>query len=554
MEKQPISRDELHKVPHNLLVDMFLQLRTTLDLMNSQFETMQGQNEQLIKQVASLQESIAVLTQQRFGSRSEKLSEMPGQLSLPLDCANVLNEAEVLADAVVTEEPVMETVEVHRKVKTKGKREADLAGMETVVEPAITISDAKLGELFPHGYHRLPDEIYKDLEYQPAKFIVHEHHIAVYAGKGDTGIVRADRPERLLKNSILTPSLAAGIFETKYVNHNPYNRIEASFKCKDANISRQNMAGWMIKLHDRYLRPLRRELHKELLKSQLIHCDETPFRMPGNGRGPNAKDYMWVYHTYERYGSPPIFIYDYQPTRKAENPRNFLSGYQGVLMTDGYQVYHTLAEERPDELKVAGCWAHAKRKFAEIVKAFGTKTAKGTLADQANRRIAAIYHIDNMYKESSLEERLENRKNSVKPLVDEYFTWLRTLQGSPEIDQSSKTAKAINYSINQELYLRLFLSDAMIPLDNNDAERSIRAFCVGKKNWQIIDSKSGAEASAMLYSIAETAKANGLKPYEYFEYVLKQMLLHLDDKPDTYIKDLVPWSDKLPESCRKLNK
>ena len=547
MEKRTISRDELHRIPHDLLVDMFLQMDSSLTMM-------QKQNETLIKQISGLQESIAVLTQQRFGRKTEKLSEMPGQLSLTFDTDDAINEAEAITDDGIPEEPEMETVIVRRKPKTKGKREADLSGMETVIEPAVTIPEERLLELFPKGYHRLPDEVYKDLEYQPAKFVVHEHHIAVYAGNGDTGVVRADRPERLLKNSILTPSLAAAIFEEKYVNHSPYNRIEASFKCRDANISRQNMAGWMIYIHDRYLRPMKREFRRKLLKSRLIHCDETPFRMPDNGRGPNAKDYMWVYHTCERYGSPPIFIYDYRPARKAENPRNFLDGYEGILMTDGYQVYHTLAGERPDELKVAGCWAHAKRKFAEIVKSTGVKTANGTIADKANRRIAAIYHVDNMYKEASLEERLDHRKNSVKPLVDEYFTWLKNLQGSLEMDQSSKTAKAINYSINQEDYLRLFLTDAMIPLDNNDAERSIRAFCIGKKNWQIIDSKQGAEASAMFYSIAETVKANGLKPHEYFQYVLEQMLLHLDDKPEEYIRDLVPWSDKLPESCKKRNK
>ena len=547
MKKQTVSRDELDKIPHDLLVEMFLQL-------NSSLEVMQQQNETLIRQISSLQESIAVLTQQRFGRKTEKLSEMPGQMSFTFDLTDAVNEAEVLTDAGIPDEPGIETLIVRRRAKTKGKREADLAGLETIVEPAVTIPEERLAELFPKGYHRLPDEIYKDLEYQPAKFIVHEHHIAVYAGNGDSGVVRADRPERLLKNSILTTSLAAGIFEEKYVEHSPYNRIEAGFKCKDVNISRQNMAGWMILLHDRYLRPLGREFRKELLKSRLIHCDETPFKMPDNGRSVNSKDYMWVYHTCERYGSHPIFIYDYQPTRKTENPRNFLDGYEGILMTDGYQVYHTLAEERPEELKVAGCWAHAKRKFAEIVKSAGTKTANGTIADKANRRIAAIYHVDNMYKESSLEERLDNRKNSVKPLVDEYFAWLKTLQGSLEIDQSSKTAKAINYSINQEPYLRLFLTDAMIPLDNNDAERSIRAFCIGKKNWQIIDSKQGAEARAMYYSIAETAKANGLKPYEYFKYVLDQTLLHLDDRPEEYIGDLVPWSDKLPVSCRKLKK
>ena len=543
MQKRTISRDELHKVPHDLLVDMFLQLNDSLTLM-------QEQNDTLIKQVANLQESIAVLTSQRFGRKTEKLSQMPGQMSFTFDASEAVNEAEVLTDDGIPEEPEIEKVIIRHK-KTKGKREADLSGIETVIEPAVTIPEEKLLELFPKGYHRLPDEVYKDLEYQPAKFVVHEHHIAVYAGNRDSGVVRADRPERLLKNSILTTSLAAGIFEEKYVDHSPYNRIEAGFQCRDANITRQNMAGWMILIHDRYLRPMGKEFRRQLLKSRLIHCDETPFKMPDNGRGANSKDYMWVYHTCERYGSPPIFIYDYQPTRKAENPRNFLEGYEGILMTDGYQVYHTLAEEVPDKLKVAGCWAHAKRKFAQIVKAMGAKGSKGTIADQANRRIAAIYHVDNMYKESSLGERLDNRKNSVKPLVDEYFTWLKTLQGSPEIDQSSNTAKAINYSINQEPYLRLFLTDAMIPLDNNDAERSIRSFCVGKKNWQIIASRQGAEASAMYYSIAETAKANGLKPYEYFKYVLDQILLHLDDRPEDYIGDLVPWSDKLPESCRK---
>ena len=545
MENKVISREELNKIPQDVLVDMFLQLRDSLMIM-------QEQNATLIKQVSALQENLAVLTQQHFGRKTEKLSEMPGQLHLTFDTSDAINEAEVLTDNGIPEEPEIETVVVHRR-KTKGKRKADLEGIETVVEPEVTIPDDKLNEMFPGGYHRLPDEIYKDLEYQPAKFIVHEHHIAVYAGNGDTGVVRADRPERLLKNSILTTSLAAGIFEEKYVNHSPYNRIESSFKCKDANISRQNMAGWMITIYDRYLQPLKREFRKELLKSKLIHCDETPFKMPNNGRGKNSKDYMWVYHTFERYGSPPIFIYDYQPTRKAENPRNFLDGYKGILMTDGYQVYHTLAEERPEELKVAGCWAHAKRKFAEIVKALG-KAAKGTIADEANRRIAAICHVDKMYMESSFEERLENRKNSVKPLVDEYFAWLKTLYRNPNIDQSSKTAKAINYSINQEKYLRLFLTDAMIPMDNNDAERSIRTFCVGKKNWQIIDSKQGAEASAMFYSIAETAKANGLKPYEYFRYLLDQILLHLDDSPQDYIGELVPWSPSLPEFCRKLQK
>ncbi len=541
-----MSRDQLNKVPHDLLVEMFLQL-------NGSITVLQQQNEELLKQISSLQENLAVLTQQQFGRKTEKLSDFPGQMGMSFDADNAFNEAEVLVDDGIPDEPEMETVIYHRR-KPKGKREEDLSGLETVVEETVTIPDERLEELFPNGYHRLPDEIYKDLEYIPARCIVHEHHIAVYAGNGDTGVVRADKPERLLKNSILTPSLAAGIFEEKYINQNPFNRIEADFQHKDINISRQVMAGWMIKIHDRYLRPLGHAMHRELLKSRLIHCDETPFRLPGQDRGPNAKDYMWVYHTGKAYGSPPIYIYDYRPTRKSDNPREFLSGYKGILMTDGYQAYHKLAKEAPEDLKVAGCWTHAKRKFADIVKAAGKKGSKGTIADQAVRRISAIYHVDNMYKDSSEEERLLNRQTSVKPLVDDYFAWLKPLQGSPDIDQSSPTAKAINYSLNQEPYLRQFLTDAIIPLDNNDAERSIRNFCIGKKNFQIIDSKNGAEASAMMYSIAETAKANGLKPFEYFKYLLEQMLLHEDDSPDLYIDALLPWSEQLPDYCREQQK
>lgn len=162
MEKQTISRDELHKVPHDLLVDMFLQLNSSLTIM-------QQQNETLIKQVSNLQESIAILTQQRFGRKTEKLSGISGQLSLAFDFSDIVNEAEVLADDGIPEEPEIQTVVIRRKAKTKGKRESDLTGIETIVEPAVTIPEERLTELFPKGYHQLPDEVYKDLEYQPAR-------------------------------------------------------------------------------------------------------------------------------------------------------------------------------------------------------------------------------------------------------------------------------------------------------------------------------------------------------------------------------------------------
>ena len=260
---------------------------------------------------------------------------------------------------------------------------------------------------------------------------------------------------------------------------------------------------------------------------------------------------MWVYHSLPKYDAPPIFIYEYQLTRKADHPREFLKDYKGILMTDGYQVYHTLEKECPDTLNVSGCWSHCKRRFANLVKSVGTKSKTGTIAAEANERIAAIYHVDNMTKGKSDEEILNNRKASVKPLVDSFFAWIKPIYESGGVDKSSETYKAVQYAVNQKSYLRKFLNNAIIPLDNNDAEQSIKAFCVGKHSWHIIDSKNGAEASAILYSIAETAKANGLKPYEYFKYVLEEILKHQDDALETYIKDLLPWSTALPDSCRK---
>ena len=375
-----------------------------------------------------------------------------------------------------------------------------------------------------------------------AKFTVHEKHIAVYAGKNNTGIIKANRPERLLKNSVLTPSFAAGVIEAKYVNHIPLNRLSEDFRRKDAVISRQVLAGWMVSL-----------LQSKLLESQLIHCDETPFKVISNGRSSNSKDYMWVFHTCERYGSPPIYIYNYhEGKRDLEALSNFIGDYSGILMTDGYQVYHSLENASQDRINVAGCRAHLKRLYVNYLKSVGSKNTKGLIADEGNKRIAAIYHVDNMHKDKDKDDRFRNRQDSVKPLVDAYFAWTKDIDSQSTIDKSSAVGKAITYSINQEPYLRKFLDNAIIPLDNNDAERSIRSFCVGKHSWHVIGTKKGAYSSAILYSIAETAKANNLKTFEYFKYILEQLLEHIDDDPKSYLEDIMPWSEKLPEYCCKI--
>lgn len=547
MENKKFTEQELNNFPKEIIIKMYLQLTESMDRMSMQIE--------------NLTEQVAILTQHRFGRKTEKASEIPSaQITMEElfseDMSNIFNEAELTADENASE-PDYETI-VYKRRKRTGKRAEDISLLEVVVDETITIPDEELEKRFPEGYKRLPDEVYNEVEFIPARFLVHEKHIAVYAGNNNSGIVKAKRPERLLKNSLLSTSIAAGVIDAKYVNHIPLNRLSEDFRRKDFNVSKQNLANWMIEITERYLIQVYRYMKKELLKSKLIHCDETPFKLVNNGRGPSSKDYMWLFHTCPRYGSPDIYLYHYDDgKRNTDVLLKFLEDYAGILLTDGYTVYHSAENKSQGKLTVAGCWTHARRRYADFVKGVGTEGFKGTIADEAIKRIQAIYHTENMIKGKDKkyvptdEEILRNRQVNVKPLVDSYFEWIKSIAGKPNIDKGNSIYSAINYSINQEKFLREFLENPLIPLDNNDAERSIKSFCVSKHSWHVITSKRGAGSSAILYSIAETAKANNLKTFEYFKYLLDQILIHVEDSPETYIEDLMPWSDALPDSLRK---
>lgn len=553
MENKTFTTDELNKLPKDAIVFLYLQMKESFDLLSDQnksiqasSDTIQKQNEALIRQIEDLKEQIAILTQHRFGKSTETKNHISGQLSFDLENMCVLNEAEMLIENGIPEEPQFEKVIVRRK-RTKGKRDINLKDIETETLDH-DVEEEELKERFPNGYHSLKDEVYKELQYIPARFKVIEHHIKIYAGNRDEdGILRAKAPNRLLAHSILTPELAAAVFNAKYVNAVPLNRLSEEFLRNDVNIPRQDMAGWMIRLNEYYLGPVHDMMKLEILNSHHVHCDETPFVMPEHN-----KEYMWVFHSPGGKDTHPLFLYEYLGARNGAVIQEYLKGYKGTLITDGYQPYHTLMKNS-DEIKVAGCWAHARRKFAEIVKAVkkgATLTPAQKIASEAVKRIDAMYHQDKPYKTSSTKERLENRQQSVKPLVDAYFAWVKVQLSKS--NGSTKLKAALTYSENQEMYLRVFLEDPEIPLDNNDAERSIKSFCVGKHSWHIIDSVKGANASALLYSIAESAKANSLKPYEYFCYLLSELVKYpRNEVPEEELKKLMPWAKELPDSCRK---
>ena len=308
------------------------------------------------------------------------------------------------------------------------------------------------------------------------------------------------------------------------------------------------MAHWTILCTERYLSLLYDCMHKKLYDYHVLQADETPVRVTKENRTEGSKHYMWVYRTGKMYQDKPIVLYDYQPTRNTSHPRKFLKDFRGICVTDGYQVYHTLEEER-DDLTVAGCWAHARRRFDEAVKALPKAKRNESLAYLALKQIQAIYREEKKLADESAEKRLQHRQLIIKPMVDAYFAWVK--ENVHKVPAKGKTHNGFSYSINQEKYLRVFLEDGEVPIDNNAAEQSIRGFCIGKKNWMMIDTIAGAESSAILYSIAETAKANNLKPYDYFEYLLSEIPNHMDDKDLSFLENLLPWSEQLPAQCRK---
>ena len=527
------TEEQLNKLDKAALIQLFLSTQEQLASID--------------KKLQLVLEQLASANHNRFGRSSEKLDTDHQIAFKEVDNQIVFfNEAEAVAklDEVDYEEDNTKS----KPRKRKGKREEDLKDLPIIKITHTMTEDELQKEFGENSWKQLPDEVYKRYKFTPAKVEVEEHHVAVYASKKDNHMIKAKHPGYLLRNSLVSPSLEAAILNGKYVNAVPLYRLEKEFERYNIRISRQDMANWTILCADRYLAILYDYLHKQMYDYHVLQADETPVLVNKDGRPAGSKSYMWVYRTGKMYKDKPIVLYDYQQTRNTSHPREFLKDFKGVCVTDGYQVYHTLEKERED-LTIAGCWAHARRKYDEAVKALPKKEQKSSLAYLALKQIQAIYREENQLSELSPEERLRYRQISVKPLVEAYFAWIKDHIG--KVLTKSKTWGGFNYSINQEKYLKTFLDNGEVPIDNNAAEQSIRGFCIGKKNWVMIDTINGAKSSAIIYSLAETAKANNLKPYNYFEYLLTEIPKHLDDKDLSFCEDLLPWSPNLPAECRK---
>ena len=539
-----LSSSELNSMSKEDLAAMVLQMQQLHQQLQQQQKQMELQQKQMEQQIHTLNEKIAIMNARHFGRSTEKLETLPGQM-------NIFNETEVAAAAAIAE-PAIEQVLVRRK-KKKGQRKEDLSRLPKRIENhELTTEQLKVifGE---NGWKRLPDEVYSRVEYQPAVKEVVEHHVAVYAArKNDVDtIVRADRPVDLLRNSIATPSLVAAIMNAKYTNAIPLYRIAQDFEQNDMILGRTTMANWVIRCSERYLSLVYERLQIHLRSQTIIQADETTCQVTKDGRPSDAKSYMFVYRTSEYCKEKPVILYQYGKTRSKSNIQKFLTGFSGTLVSDAFSGYKSL-DKNDENIHSAFCWAHARRDYADALKALkgeGKNYAHETVAHKALVQIAAIYKAEEALKDLTAEERYSRRQREVKPLVEAYFAWVH--EQDPATILSQKTRDGLNYSINQEKYLKVFLEDGNIPIDNSATERAIRPFTIGRANWHIIDTIHGAEASAVIYSLVETAKANKLKIYEYLKHLLTEIPKHMDDTSMDFLEDLLPWSEKLPEECHK---
>ena len=514
---------------------------------------MQGQLDTLNENIEKLIEQVRIANNYRFGRHTETLKSIEGQLSF-------FDEAEAAYDESAPEPVPEEVLPVKQSKKKKGQRNLDLKDFPEEIIPPYSVSKEQLDAFYGEGnWRRMPDETYKRLRHEPESWTVEVHTVEVYVGTdGDhqDEFLRGNRPRDLLRNSIVTPSLLASILNVKYVNASALHRIEQEFERNGVNISRQTMSNWIIKCADRYFEPFIERMKQELLSLPVTQSDETPTQVIGDSDYQNSKCYMWVHRSGEFYTKRPIVIYEYQKGRDHHKPLDFYKDYKGILVTDSLKQYHLVDKKLPDVTN-ANCWAHARRDFADALKAADKKDSQAvrqSVAYQALQKIAEFYNADTELKELSSEERLQKRQEFIGPMVEEFFAWVKQQVADCTVPPKSKTGQGLNFIINQEKYLKVFLENGDVPIDNSASERAIRTFCLGKKNWMFHNTANGATASASVYSISETAKLNNLRPYYYFKYILTELPKLCDEKGNidpAKLDYLMPWSDSIPEECRK---
>ena len=474
----------------------------------------------LKEEMAVMQNQLDWFKRQMFGRKTEQTSvilEGGEQLSMfPKD------ENEKPQCSSKNEETI--TIPEHKRKKKRTFEDAmgELPAEEIVYELEEKVCDKCGAEMVEIGVEKRDE-----LVYTPAKFHVRRHIVKVYKctkcgnnPEKDAELDdiepchfrKADSPKAMIPGSYCSPELLAHIIYEKYGKAVPLHRQEKDFSSKRIPLLKATMSNWVMTGAEQWCLPIVRKMIEILLLSEVIHSDETVIQvLREEGRKASSESRMWVYCN-GKINDKSIVIFDYKPTRKGANAQEFLKGWHGYLVRDQFSGYHVLKD-----VKHCACWAHMRRNFVEVIPS-DKKLHKTSVAVQAVERIDKIYHEDSLLKNCTSENRYEERLKKIKPLIDEFFSWIEKLPASGK----SKLAGAIGYALNEKEYLYTFLENGNVPLDNNRAENAIRPFAVGRKNWLFSNTPGGADCSAALYSIVSTAQANGLDAEKYLTELFRQ--------------------------------
>ena len=468
--------------------------------------------------IAALEERWHLAQQKQFGKSAEGFASQ-GEL---------FNEVEEIVEAIEAEQ---QTISTPRKKPVRKPLPTHLPREQVIHDIDDKTCDCCGGEL-----HKMGEDKSEKLEFIPAQIKVIEHIRPKYAcrhcdkSSTHTPIKQASMPAMPINKGIATSSLLSQLITSKYQYGLPLYRQEAMFKQYGIELSRQTMSSWIDKSATLFT-PLVERLKAELLKQPTLFADETPLKVVKSDK---VNSYMWVYCSGRDSPEPNnpipnIVLYDFHNSRAAACVVNYLDGYQGYLHVDGYQVYEKT------EATLVGCWAHARRKFIEAKKLQGkNKTGK---ADVVLSLIQKLYGVESRIKDKSTDEKYIARQEASQPILSKLNTWLE--QHQPNLVGNTKLIEATNYLANQWHKLIRYVDDGRLSIDNNRAERAIKPFVIGRKNWLFSQTANGAHASATLYSIVETAKVNGLIPFDYICACLNELC-----KPEPNIDSLLPWNFK----------
>jgi transposase len=497
-------------------------------LILSQHDELVATQERLLSresEIEHLKLLIAKLRRMQFGRKSEKLERQIEQLELKLEeleSAKACRASESIPDFVstassnliATTKPARQPLPEHlpREIRTYAPKEE-------------ACSDCG-GRLRPLG-----EDVSELLEWVPGSFKVIRYVRPKLSCAGCERIVQAPAPSRPIERGLAGPGLLAHVLVAKYCDHQPLYRQAEMYAREGVELERSTLADW-VGGSSRLLEPLVEALHRHVMSAHKLHADDTPVPVlaPGNGKTKTGR--LWTYVRDDRPAgdsTPAAVWFAYSPDRRGEHPREHLHSFSGTLQADAYAGFHHLyAGER---IKEAACWAHVRRKFYDLQVAHASP-----LAAEALKRIGELYAIESEIRGRPPEERLQTRITRAHPLLEALHEWMQTTL--TRVSRKSEIAAAIRYAVGRWRALRRYSEDGHIEIDNNAAERALRAVALGRKNYLFAGSDSGGERAAAIYSLIGTAKLNGIDPEAY----LRTLLQRIADHPISRISELLPWN------------